>query len=57
MNNDPIQGTAKNIAGRAQEGAGKVIGNKKRQAKGLAHQIEGKTHKMVGDATEIVRSK
>jgi uncharacterized protein YjbJ (UPF0337 family) len=55
MNTDQIKGTAKDIAGKVQEGVGKAIDSKEQQAKGLEKQVEGKTQKTVGDAKEIVR--
>ncbi|WP_194715703.1 CsbD family protein [Noviherbaspirillum soli] len=55
MNTDQIKGTAKDIAGKVQEGVGKAIDSKEQQAKGLEKQVEGKTQKTVGDAKDIVR--
>lgn len=55
MNKDQIKGVAKDIAGTVQEGAGKLVGSKEQQAKGLVKQAEGKTEKAFGDATEIVK--
>lgn len=55
MNTDQIKGTAKDIAGKVQEGVGNAIDSKEQQAKGLEKQVEGKTQKTVGDAKEIVR--
>ena len=55
MNKDQVKGTAKDIAGKVQEGAGKVTGDREQEAKGLAKQVEGKTQKKVGDAKETVK--
>jgi uncharacterized protein YjbJ (UPF0337 family) len=55
MNKDQVQGAAKDIAGQIQEGAGKLVGNKELQTKGVEKQIEGKTEKLIGDAKEIVK--
>lgn len=55
MNQDQVKGVAKDIAGKVQEGAGKLIDNKEQQAKGLAKQVEGKAEKALGDAKEIVK--
>ena len=49
MNKDQVKGTAKDIAGKVQEKAGKLVGSKKQQAKGLAKQISGKLQKGAGD--------
>jgi len=56
MNNNQIKGTAKNIAGKVQEEAGKLIGNKEQQVKGLGKQIAGKAQKTFGDAKEIAQN-
>lgn len=55
MNTDQIKGTAKDIAGKVQEGVGDAIDSKEQQAKGLEKQVEGKTQKKVGDTKEILR--
>ena len=55
MNKDQVKGTAKDIAGKVQEEAGKLTGDKEQQAKGLGKQVEGKTQKKVGDAKETVK--
>jgi uncharacterized protein YjbJ (UPF0337 family) len=57
MNKDQVKGTAKDVAGKVQEGAGKVMGDREQEAKGLAKQVEGKTQKKVGDAKENVKDK
>ena len=41
MNKDQVKGTAKDVAGKVQEGAGKVTGDREQEAKGLAKQVEG----------------
>jgi uncharacterized protein YjbJ (UPF0337 family) len=55
MNKDQVKGTVKDIAGKAQEEAGKLVGNKEQQAKGLLKQVEGKAEKRFGDVKEIVK--
>jgi uncharacterized protein YjbJ (UPF0337 family) len=55
MNNDQVQGTAKDLIGQVQEGVGKLVDSDDLKAKGLAKQVEGKTEKLVGDAKEIVK--
>jgi uncharacterized protein YjbJ (UPF0337 family) len=54
MNKDQAQGVAKDLAGKVQETAGQVTGNREQQAKGVLRQIEGKGQKALGDAKEIV---
>ena len=53
-NKDQVKGTAKNVAGKIQEQAGKLLGNKDQQAKGLQHQAEGKIQQQVGNFKEVV---
>lgn len=55
MNEDQVKGTAKDIAGKVQEGVGKAVDSKEQQAKGLAKQVEGKGQKALGDAKEIIK--
>ena len=55
MNKDQVKGTAKDLGGKIQEEAGKLVGNKDQQVKGMANQIEGKTQQKVGDLKEAVK--
>jgi uncharacterized protein YjbJ (UPF0337 family) len=55
MNKDQVKGIAKDIAGKIQEGAGKLVGSNEQQDKGLEKQIEGKAGKTFGDAKEMVK--
>lgn len=55
MNKDQVKGTAKDIAGKVQEKAGKLVGSDEQQAKGLGKQIAGKTQKGLGDVEEAVK--
>jgi len=55
MNKDQISGTVKDIAGKIQEGAGKLVGSKEQQAMGLDKQVEGKVEKSIGNAKEVVK--
>lgn len=57
MNKDQIQGTAKDIVGKVQEEAGKLVGSDTQQIKGLDKQITGKVQKSVGDVKEIIKTK
>ena len=54
MNKDQVKGAAKEIAGKVQEQAGKLVGSKKQQFKGLSKQISGKVQKGVGDVKQSV---
>jgi len=53
MNKDQVKGKAKNIAGKIQEKAGKLVGSKKQQVKGLSKQIAGKVQKGFGDVKQV----
>jgi uncharacterized protein YjbJ (UPF0337 family) len=55
MNKDQVKGTAKDVAGKLQQKAGKLVGSEKMQAKGIAKQISGKVQKGVGDVKEVVK--
>ena len=55
MNKDQVKGGAKDIAGKVQQQAGKVVGSKEQQAKGFAKQVAGKMQKGYGDAKESVK--
>jgi uncharacterized protein YjbJ (UPF0337 family) len=55
MNRDQIEGAAKDIGGKIQEEAGKLVGSKEQQAKGLMDQVEGKAQQQVGDLKEAVK--
>ena len=55
MNKDQVKGTAKDVAGKIQEKAGKLVGSKSQQAKGLAKQVAGKTQKGFGDGRQAVK--
>ena len=54
MNKDQVKGAAKDVAGKVQEEAGKLIGSKEQQIKGLSKQISGKAQKGVGDLKQAV---
>jgi uncharacterized protein YjbJ (UPF0337 family) len=56
MNKDQIKGVGKDVAGKVQEGAGKLVGSKSQQAKGLGKQVEGKAEKAFGDAKEVIKN-
>jgi len=54
MNKDQVKGTAKDMAGEAQEEFGKMTGDKEQQAKGQARQVEGQVQKGVGNVKDKV---
>lgn len=55
MNKDQVEGAAKDLGGKIQEEAGKLVGSKEQQAKGLMHQVEGKIQQHVGNLKEAVK--
>lgn len=55
MNKNQVKGIAKDIAGKVQEEAGKLVGSKEQQFKGLGKQISGKAEKAFGDAKEVIK--
>jgi uncharacterized protein YjbJ (UPF0337 family) len=54
MNKDQVKGVAKDVTGKVQEEAGKLVGSKEQQIKGLSKQISGKVQKGVGDVKQAV---
>lgn len=57
MNKDQVKGEAKDLAGKVQEEAGKLVGSKEQQAKGLSKQLSGKVQKGIGDAKESIKDR
>ena len=55
MNKDQVKGVVKDVAGKVQEEAGKLVGSKEQQIKGLSKQISGKAEKSYGDTKEVVK--
>jgi len=55
VNKNQMKGAARNIVGKAQQEAGKLVGSRKQQVKGLEKQISGKLQKGVGDAAEAIK--
>ncbi|HEY7985446.1 MAG TPA: CsbD family protein [Methylophilaceae bacterium] len=55
MNKDQIKGAAKNLGGKVQEQAGKLVGSNKEQAKGLKNQAEGKAQQNFGNLKEDIK--
>lgn len=55
MNKDQLKGQAKDIAGKVQAEAGKLIGNTEQQVKGIARQVEGKAQVHKGNVKELVK--
>lgn len=56
MNKTQIKGVAKDAAGKVQEAAGQLTGNREQQAKGLGKQVAGKAEKGAGDVKQAVKN-
>jgi uncharacterized protein YjbJ (UPF0337 family) len=55
LNKDQIKGSGKDIGGKIQEEAGKLVGSKEQQIKGLEKQAEGKVQQQVGNLKAAVK--
>ncbi len=55
MDKDRIDGVLKNAAGSIKEGAGKLVGDKKLEAEGVAEKAEGKVQNTVGGVKDTFR--
>jgi uncharacterized protein YjbJ (UPF0337 family) len=55
MDENRIEGTARNLGGKAQEGLRKVTGNARAQAEGLANQAAGAAQDLYGQAADTAR--
>lgn len=55
MNKNQVKGAVKDIAGKVQQKAGKLVGNKEQEAKGLVKQVQGKARRNLGDAQEVMK--
>jgi uncharacterized protein YjbJ (UPF0337 family) len=49
MNKDQLNGRAETAKGNVKEAAGKLVGNERMTAEGLAEQAKGKTQTALGD--------
>jgi uncharacterized protein YjbJ (UPF0337 family) len=57
MNDNRIEGAAKQIKGSVKEAIGKVTGDKATQIEGAAEKLEGKVQANVGKATDAVKDR
>ena len=56
MNKDRIKGAARKIKGSVEKAVGKLVGNKKLEARGKMDQAAGNIRKAVGDGKDIARN-
>jgi uncharacterized protein YjbJ (UPF0337 family) len=55
MDENRVEGSARNLGGKVQEGFGKVTGDARTQAEGLANQAAGPAQDLYGQAAETAR--
>lgn len=55
MDENRVEGTARNLGGKVQEGLGKVTGSVRSQAEGLANQATGAAQDLYGQAADTAR--
>ena len=55
MDENRVEGTARNLGGKVQEGFGEVTGNARAQAEGLANQAAGAVQDLYGQAADTAR--
>ena len=60
MDENRVEGTVRKVAGKVQEGVGRVTGDAKMQAEGVANEMRGSAQDLYGQANEsapeLVRS-
>ncbi|NNM76834.1 CsbD family protein [Sphingomonas sp. ID1715] len=54
MNNDTLEGSTRDIAGRVKETTGTLTGNDRLRGEGVADQVGGNTQKAVGSLRDAV---
>jgi uncharacterized protein YjbJ (UPF0337 family) len=52
MNTDKVEGMARNVVGKAQEGLGNLAGDSNNQAEGMARQVAGRAQETYGDVKD-----
>ncbi|MGA9950352.1 MAG: CsbD family protein [Xanthobacteraceae bacterium] len=55
MDENRLEGTARNLGGKIQEGVGRVTGDTKTQAEGVANEVRGKAQDLYGQAADTAR--
>ena len=54
MNQDKLEGSMKDTAGKVQRKVGEMTGDTSQEVRGAANQVEGKAQKAVGEARDAV---
>ncbi|MFN3686517.1 CsbD family protein [Salinarimonas sp.] len=57
MDKDRIEGSAKDMKGKAKESIGKLTGDRKTEMDGTADRAEGKTQNTIGGIKDSLRGK
>lgn len=55
MDDDRIEGAARNVGGKIKEGVGKLVGDGKLEAEGKADQVKGRVQNTVGGVKDSLR--
>ncbi|HEY2532542.1 MAG TPA: CsbD family protein [Xanthobacteraceae bacterium] len=56
MDENRLEGTARNLGGKIEEGVGRATGDVKIQGKGMANQVAGDAQYVYGQAADATRS-
>jgi uncharacterized protein YjbJ (UPF0337 family) len=57
VDNDRVEGSAKNLGGKIKEAAGKLTGDEKLKREGQTDQVTGKVQNIVGGIKDKLREK
>ena len=55
MDEDRLEGTARHVGGKVQEGVGRITGDARTRAEGLANQAVGTAQDLYGQAADTAR--
>jgi uncharacterized protein YjbJ (UPF0337 family) len=55
MEENRLEGTARNLGGKVQEGVGRATGDAKTRAEGIANQVRGTAQDLYGQAADTAR--
>jgi uncharacterized protein YjbJ (UPF0337 family) len=55
MDENRIEGTARNVGGKVQEGVGRVTGDARTRAEGLLNQAQGSAQDLYGKTADMAR--